>query len=195
MKNDTIKLLILDLDGTLADTDRDIRESWKAAMRDMGLSPTYVAFAMSFHSIALAAFKFLTGIIYDKTGLRITMSICSVTASVVMLLLAFVTNSPMGMAIAMIYSIFSSLALPLETIMLPIYAGDLFGDRSYEQALGIFVAVNVAGYALGTPLVNLCYDALGTYKLALIVCAIIMAIVTLTMQIVISKAHKLRGNI
>ena len=167
----------------------------KAHMRDMGLPSTYVAFAMSFHSVSLAVFKFLTGMIYDKTGLRITMSVCSVTASVVMLLLAFVTNSPIGMAIAMIYSIFSSLALPLETIMLPIYASDLFGDRSYEQVLGIFVAVNVAGYATGTPIVNLCHDALGTYKPALVICAIVMVAVTLTMQIVITKAHKLRSDI
>ena len=167
----------------------------KAHMRDVGLSATYVAFAMSFHSVSLAVFKFLTGIIYDKWGLRITTGICSVTASCVMLLLAFLTNSPIGMAIAMIYSIFSALALPLETIMLPIYAGDLFGDRSYEQVLGIFVSVNVAGYAIGTPAVNVCYDALGTYKPALIACAIIMVIVTLTMQIVISGAHKLRDTV
>jgi len=167
----------------------------KAHMRDVGLTATYVAFAMSFHSVSLAVFKFLTGIIYDKWGLSITTGICSVTASCVMLLLAFVTNSPIGMAIAMIYSIFSALALPLETIMLPIYAGDLFGEMSYEKVLGIFVAVNVAGYAIGTPAVNLCYDALGTYKPALIACAAVMVAVTLTMQIVISKAHKLRDDL
>lgn len=167
----------------------------KAHMRDVGLTATYVAFAMSFHSVSLAVFKFLTGIIYDKWGLRITTGICSVTASCVMLLLAFVTNSPIGMAIAMIYSIFSALALPLETIMLPIYAGDLFGDASYERVLGIFVSVNVAGYAIGTPAVNLCYDVLGTYKLALIICGGIMVAITLTMQIVISKAHKLRDDL
>ena len=167
----------------------------KAHMRDMGLSPAYVAFAMSFHSISLTIFKFLTGIIYDKWGLRVTTSICCVTASVVMLLLACVTNSPTGMAIAMIYSIFSSLALPLETIMLPIFAGDLFGDASYERVLGIFVSVNVAGYAIGTPAVNLCYDVLGTYKPALIICGGIMVAITLTMQIVISKAHKLRDDL
>lgn len=167
----------------------------KAHMRDSGLSATYVAFAMSFHSLSLALFKFLTGIIYDKTGLRVTTSICSVTASIVMLLLAFVTNSPAGMAIAMIYSIFSALALPLETIMLPIYAGDLFGDKAYEKVLGIFVSVNVAGYAVGTPAVNLCYDAFGTYKPALIACAAVMISVTLVMQIVISKSHKLRNTV
>ena len=31
------KLAIFDLDGTLADTDRDIRESWKATLVDLGL--------------------------------------------------------------------------------------------------------------------------------------------------------------
>lgn len=167
----------------------------KAHMRDVGLSATYVAFAMSFHSVSLAVFKFLTGIIYDKWGLRITSSICSFTASAVMLLLAFVTDSSVGMAFAMIYSIFSALALPLETIMLPIYAGDLFGEMSYEKVLGIFVSVNVAGYAVGTPAVNLCYDAFGTYKPALIICAVLMVIVTFAMQTVISKAHKLRATV
>ena len=60
-----------------------------------------------------------------------TTTVCSVTAVIVMVTLALVTASELGLVLAMIYGIFSSLALPLETIMLPIYAGDLFGDRSY----------------------------------------------------------------
>jgi MFS family permease len=167
----------------------------KAHMRDVGLTAEYVAYAMSFHSLALAGFKFLTGLIYDKFGLRFTTSMCSITASVVMLLLALITNSPIGMAIAMIYSIFSSLALPLETIMLPIYAADLFGEHSYEKVLGIFVSVNVMGYALGTPSVNLCFDLVGTYKPILFVCSAIMLAVTVVMQFVVSKAHKMRAEV
>ena len=31
------KLWFFDLDGTLADTDRDIREAWKATLADLGL--------------------------------------------------------------------------------------------------------------------------------------------------------------
>ena len=31
------RLWFFDLDGTLADTDRDIREAWKAVLRDMGI--------------------------------------------------------------------------------------------------------------------------------------------------------------
>ncbi len=164
----------------------------KAHMRDVGLTAEYVAYAMSFHSLALAGFKFLTGIIYDKLGLRFTTSMCSITAAAVMFLLAIITNSEIGMAIAMIYSIFSALALPLETIMLPIYAADLFGEHSYEKVLGLFVSVNVCGYALGSPTVNLCFDLVGTYKPILFVCAGIMICVTLVMQFVITKAHKVR---
>lgn len=167
----------------------------KAHMRDMGLTAEYVAYAMSFHSLALAGFKFLTGFIYDKLGLRFTTSMCSITAAVVMFLLAIITNSPMGMAIAMIYSIFSALALPLETIMLPIYAADLFGEHSYEKVLGLFVSINVCGYALGSPAVNLCFDLVGTYKPILFACAAIMLAVTAVMQFVISKAHKVRTEV
>ena len=32
-----LELAVFDLDGTLADTDRDIREAWKAALQDLGL--------------------------------------------------------------------------------------------------------------------------------------------------------------
>lgn len=164
----------------------------KAHMRDVGLTAEYVAYAMSFHSLALAGFKFLTGIIYDKLGLRFTTSMCSIAAATVMFLLALITNSELGMVIAMIYSIFSALALPLETIMLPIYASDLFGEHSYEKVLGIFVSVNVCGYALGSPAVNLCFDLVGTYRPMLFACSAIMLVVTAVMQLVISRAHKLR---
>ena len=167
----------------------------KAHMRDAGLTAEYVAFAMSFHALALALFKFLTGLIYDKLGLRFTSSMCSITGAIVMFLLSLVTNSPIGMAIAMIYSVFSSLALPLETIMLPIYASDLFGEKSYEKILGIFVSVNTAGYALGAPVVNLCYDSLGTYSPILVICSFIMLLITVVMQFVISKAHRVRREV
>ena len=167
----------------------------KAHMRDVGLSAEYVAYALSFHSLSLACFKFLTGFIYDKLGLRFTTTMCSVTASVVILLLALITDSPAGMVLAMLYSVFSSLALPLETIMLPIYASDLFGERSYEKMLGYFVSVNVMGYATGAPTVNLCFDILGTYTPMLIACAGIMLAVTLVMQFVITRAHSMQAEV
>ena len=164
-------------------------------MKDVGLDPTYVATVLSAHSIALSFFKFLIGFIYDRFGLRVTSAICYVTDALVMLALVFVTDSPSGMVLAMIYGVFSSLALPLETIMLPIFAGDLFGEKSFSKILGIIVSVNTAGYALGSPISNLCYDLTGSYNISLYVGIVLIVVITAIMQFVITSANKYRKSI
>ena len=161
-------------------------------MYDRGLDAGYVATILSIHSIALTVFKFLVGFFYDKFGLRTTANICFATSVAVMILLALVTDSVMGRSFAMIYGIFSSLALPLETIMLPIFAGDLFGDKSFNKILGIIASVNTAGYAVGAPVANICYDLLGSYNAALYIGGGIMVFVMLGMHFVISAANKQR---
>ena len=159
-------------------------------MKDVGLDPQYVATVLSAHSIALSCFKFLIGFIYDRTGLRVTSNICYITSAVVMFALSMVTNSPMGKVLAMFYGIFSSLSLPLETIMLPIFSNDLFGGKSFNKVLGIFTSVNTAGYAVGAPIANLCYDITGNYNIALYASCIIIIAVTIGMQFVISASNK-----
>ncbi len=163
-----------------------------AHMKDTGLDDAYVATVLSVHSLALAGFKFLTGFVYDKRGLRFTMNMCNIAALVTMVALAALTNSHTGKVLAMVYGVISSLALPLETIMLPIYASDLFGEKSFNKIMGLFVSVNVAGYAVGTPLVNICYDILKSYKVAFVIGAVLILIVAVTMQFILTAAHKQR---
>ena len=74
--------------------------------------------------------------------------------------------------------------------MLPIYASDLFGKKSYPKILGIFVSVNTAGYAVGAPLMNLCYDIFGSYTPALYLVGGIMIAMLVLLQFVISMAHR-----
>lgn len=164
-------------------------------MKDIGLDAAYVAAVLSAHSIALAGFKFLTGFLYDKFGLRITMNLCSIAAVIAMLCLSFMANSHTGMILAMGYGVISALALPLETIMLPIYAGDLFGEKAFDKIMGKFVSFNVLGYALGAPVMGWCYDASGTYKPGLIISAVIMVIIMVVMQFVLKSAHRYRNEI
>ena len=166
-----------------------------AHMKDVGLDAGFVATVLSLHSIALMVFKFLAGFSYDKFGLRATMIVCDIAALVVMVLLALVTNSPEGRVFAMIYGIFSSLALPLEPIMLSLITMDLFGYKSFDKILGIVAALNTAGYAVGAPLMNMCYDAFGTYVPFIWVCVGIMAVVTVMYQFVITAASKQKQQI
>ncbi len=164
-------------------------------MYDRGIGEEYVALVISCHSLALTAFKFLTGFMYDKLGLRTTSNICMITAVVTFFVLANVADTAMGRAFAMVYGIFSSLSLPLETIMLPIYASDLFGEKAFNKILGLFVSVNTAGYALGAPVSNLCFDITGSYNFALYVSCGLMICVILAMNLVITASNRQRKKI
>jgi len=159
-------------------------------MYDVGLSEEYVAIVVSCHALALTAFKFLVGVMYDRFGLRATANTCMIGAVVAFLLLANTVDTAIGRTFAFTYGILSSLALPLETIMIPLYASDLFGEKSFSKILGLFVSVNTAGYALGAPVSNICFDITGSYNLALYIACIIIAVVFVWMNMVIKQADK-----
>ncbi len=161
-------------------------------MRDCGFELKYIADVMVIHFFALVASKFLTGFMYDRLGLRATSNICMATAIVAFISLANVSNTATGIIFIWAYPVLSAIALPLETVMIPIYASDLFGDKSFNKILGLFVSVNTAGYALGAPAINLCSDLSGSYNLGLYICCVLMLAVIIAMNIVISSSNKQR---
>ena len=161
-----------------------------AHMNDVGMEAGYIAAVLSFHSLALTGFKFLTGISYDKLGLRITRLICDMTGVATTLILAFVVPTPAGKVLAMIYGVFSSMAMPTTTVMLPLITTELFGEKLCKDAW-YFVSVNTAGYAVGIPLANLIYDIYGTYKPILYVLAAVMLLVTIIFQVALSISYRL----
>ena len=166
--------------------------NYAAHLRDRGFSADQISVVAVISSASLAVFKFLTGFMYDRAGLRVTITIDCMAALVVMVILYFIVPTTTGFVFGIIYAIMGGMALPLETVMLPIYAKDLFGQKAFNKVLGIFVSLNQVGYALGAPIMNLAYDLLGSYDIGLIVSAILMAITIILLQIVISSANKLK---
>ena len=163
--------------------------------KDVGIDYSKVTSLLSFGSLILACSKFLIGFIYDKKGLRTTANICNVIAIITTFMLACIKGNDLGFILAIIFAVLGQFAMPLETIMLPIYTNDLFGQKSYAKILGLIVSANVAGYAVGAPVMNLCYDIFGSYVPALILVGIIMTAVFVLLQFVISSAHKERDKI
>lgn len=160
-----------------------------AHLMDRGMEASVVATAASIGSICLTAAKMLTGISFDKFGLRVTMLVCSVCAIVSISTLAFVSNAAMAyLALGL-----TSFALPLETIMLPLIASECFGRKSFAFIMGLMVSFNTLGYAVGTPIMNYVYDVFGTYTPAMVAICGLMAVVAVVMQFVISAAHKERN--
>ena len=88
------------------------------------------------------------------------------------------------------YILLYSLALPLETLVVPLIANDLFGLASYDRILGILLCMNYSGYALGAPLFNLCFDSFGSYVPILWICSGIMVTVAVIFQFILNASHK-----
>ncbi len=162
-----------------------------AHLRDVGFDAGTVAAVLSVHSIVLAACKFLTGICSDRIGLRKTLLICDAAALGMTFLLAN-ANTQTAHFMAMGYGVVSAAALPLETVMLPLITAELFGRKSYAKLLGIIVAVNSFGYAVGAPLSNLFFDLYGTYRGIILAEGGVLLTVSILLQCILSARTKRR---
>lgn len=149
-----------------------------AHMEDQGLDLPYVAVVTSVYSLMLAASKLIVGALTDKKGLRFAVLTCDVSALLMVVLLCVVSNSAFGKVIAMIYAFSAGLALPLQTVLLPLMASDLYREEDYGKALGVFTAANSIGFLLGNTLANFCFDLFGTYRHILVADGILMAAIS-----------------
>ena len=161
-----------------------------AHLKDVGIDAGLVATILSVHSIVLCTSKFLAGFSYDKLGLRVTLIICQLFGICSFLALLLSGNTGTGSIFAFAWAALSALALPLETVMVPLIAADLFGEREYPKIMGIFVSVNTAGFAFGTPVANLIFDTCGTYRPMLLAIAVSMLMVMISFHFVIHSADK-----
>ena len=169
-----------------------INTVYAAHLTDSGLTPAFVATVASLFSLTLTGTKILVGAVYDKFGLKIVMIVCQLAAAVGFGAMLFISSGVKGMVLAVVFALLYALSLPLETLVIPLIVNDLFGAVSFDKILGLFIAMNYTGYALGAPLVNLCYDILGSYKPAFALYSLLMVISCIVFCKVISQAHKLR---
>ncbi len=166
-----------------------------AHMRDTGLEADYVATVVSIHALTLAGMKFLTGFSYDRFGMRFTMTVCDVAAVGATFLLSLVGVSAFGRGSAIAYAVVSAVALPLETVMVSLFASELFGNRAFPHTMSIFSAVNTAGFALSAPVSNWCYDAFGSYVPVILTFCGVMVVVLITFQFILTIAHRDRKKL
>ena len=107
------------------------------------------------------------------------------------LLKANLTNTSIGMVMAMTATVLGTIAMPLETVMIPLMSNDLFGSASYTKVLGIFYAANSLGLCLGSPLCDIYRDLTGgSYRSCYWFFTGLMVLVTIGFQLVIRTAYK-----
>lgn len=167
-----------------------INTVYASHLKDSGLDPAFVATIASVFSLTLTFSKILVGAMYDKFGLKVVMLICQLAGVVAFIAMLFIQSSMTGMVLAVIFALLYALSLPLETLVIPLIVNDLFGNVSFDKIMGIFIAMNYTGYALGAPIINLCYDMLGSYKPAFIIYSALMLVTLFVFQAVMKTAYK-----
>ncbi|MBP5289326.1 MAG: MFS transporter [Clostridia bacterium] len=160
---------------------------------DPAFDSAFITTALGLHAIVLTAAKFLSGVSYDHLGMRWTMLVIHLIALGSTVMLVMVQSG--AYTLAFIYEILGSFAMPLETIIPFLIISDLFGEKEYAHILGVSTAVLFLGFAAGTPLTNLVYDKLGTYRPALYVIIGLLLFMTVSVQWVLVKGEKVKREI
>lgn len=160
----------------------------KPHMQDVGLSYEYIAIVFSVHSIVLTLSKILAGLSFDRFGIRFTFGYCSVAAIIALLALCVVTDQ--SIVSPWVYSVLGSVALPLETIMIPLLVSEMFGKKSYSKIMGYYLGLNTFGYAVGAPLVNVFYDIFGSYRQIFGILCVVLSVNLVVIQFTFAAAKK-----
>ena len=140
------------------------------------------------HSLVLMVSKIMAGFSFDKFGIRFTFLYCSIFCIVALLSLVFMTEQ--NSWFAWIYSVCSSIALPLETIMIPLLVSEIFGKKCHAKIMGYYLGINFFGYASGGPIADFFKQNSSTYNGILSVFCIIMFVTATIIQITFIVAKK-----
>ena len=161
-----------------------------AHLTDLGIDAEFIANVASAASLILTVAKIVVGILYDKKGLRFTMFLCHFIMVISYMLIVFTDATPFGKFAGMAGIVLSRLALPLETVMIPLLSGDMFGNKSLLNVMGVYVAMKSAGSCIDAPLCNLIFDMTGSYIPVYIAFCVLMIAVLIAFQFVITAAYK-----
>ena len=169
----------------------------------LGVSPAHLKFAgldenlrknlVSIYAVVLCVAKLFVGRGYDRFGLRATLSFCCLASVASTLCLAFASPECTGVALA--HELLLGLAIPLEMILLPLTAAELFGETAYAKVLGIYLAIYSAGCSLGALAVNRSFDLAESYRPAFYACAALLLLVVIAEQFLFRRAERERAAI
>lgn len=161
-------------------------------LSDVGLDSEFVASTTSIMLVTLALAKIAVGFIYDKCGVMTSVNICYIAGIVSNLTLFFISNTPGGKFFAILQGVLSSIATPIQTVMLPILALAIFGQNNYDRVLGLLVTVTAVGQALCGPVVNLSFDLLGSYEISFILSTVasVVILIVINYAMIASKKEK-----
>ena len=162
-----------------------------AHFRDIGVNATTIANVISIFSICLFIAKMGVGALFDRFGLRNVLTVCSIGGAATLIFLALLTDSP----IIYVYAPLAVIALPIETVLLPLLTMDMVGSKAYARVMGIMVGIVQLGFCGGSLIPNYFFDKTGSYRGVYTVFGIMVLVITVVVNLCITRAHKERREL
>lgn len=129
-------------------------------LQDCGMTASQAASMQSIMLLALAASKFICGILSDVFGAKAVNVLCMVCTVLGLVLLAAVNSEMIAVTAVLLFSV----GLVMTTITVPLLSSALFGYHPQSSIIGILMALIPASSVVTLPLVNAIYDKIGTYR-------------------------------
>ena len=155
-------------------------------MQDRGLTAEQAATVQSVMLLGLSVAKILSGWLCDIIGPKWVTALCMIFGIVGMWLMADVTEMTAALIIISIYTV----SLPLTTITVPLLTTELFGYRAHDTAVGLLLSMVSVGGMIASPVINLMYDAMGSYRPGLKVAAILGVVVLVLYEVLYFLAKR-----
>jgi MFS family permease len=157
-------------------------------MYDIGIPKDMVIRVYMLGNIVLMFAKMGFGFLFDRLGIRITYALCAVSGAIGLFILYLVTP---GSSWALFpYIVISNFGYPLETVMIPLLVAELFGRKPFSHVMGYYLAFNYLGFATGSVISNLSYDARGTYRYMIFVLFVSMLVSSTVAEISMAIAKR-----
>ncbi len=148
-----------------------VSASINAHFSDCGLNASQSAVCYSILMFGLAVSKIILGAVRDRFG-ACTSIVITTAAGMIGLIFMAITNSYL-MAIAS--AVLMSVGYCMMGFNQPLIALEMFGKEGYNGGLSIIVMCLALGNIIASPIVNLIFEAIGTYKPVYVVLAFVMA--------------------
>jgi MFS family permease len=141
------------------------------ALVDMGLEEQTAANVFAFSLIVAAGGRLIGGFLGDLIGPRKVLMVAYLLQSVAITILAFATTLTHALIFAVIFGVSWGARGTLMTLM----RGEVFGRTNFSRLAGLMDPVSMGGVVLSPIFAGLTYDALGSYRYAFLIIAVLSA--------------------
>lgn len=131
-----------------------------AHLSDIGFGQEAIGLIVSCSSFGTMICKIPLGYLSDKVGIRTLMTVLLGSCAIGAVILITTTSG----VLLYIMPFLVGIGLAGTTMPLPFIARSLFGMREYSKFVSILNAMMTFGIAVGVPLLNKAYEAIGTYR-------------------------------